>query len=158
MKNKIFNSVLVILCVLVVSGWSVYFASQGWLSRAETETEAVAEQTAKVMSIDKFYAFNKNKTIYSIIGTTASGDKIYFAYDPETKNTYTGVASELVDERNALAITRNDLPNVVVKEARLGIDNDIFVWEVSFIDENGNLGYHYINATNGLWYETLNNL
>lgn len=50
------------------------------------------------------------------------------------------------------------MPDVNVRTANLGIENDTFVWEVSFTDADGRLGYHYINATTGEWYETINDL
>ena len=69
-----------------------------------------------------------------------------------------GFVDEMVNEDNAFSLTRYEMPDVNVRTANLGIENDTFVWEVSFTDADGRLGYHYINATTGEWYETINDL
>ncbi|MDO4670799.1 MAG: DUF5590 domain-containing protein [Aerococcus sp.] len=158
MSKKLFNFLLGIVAVIMIAMWGVYLSSQSLPAHAQAETFAQAKAKAGIRQVDQFYILNKKETTYTIIGPNKDHQQMLFAYDPKTKQTKSVKANGMVTEQNALAITKHDLPKVKVGEARLGVDNDQFVWEVSFTDEKGQLGYHYLKATSGEWYETINNL
>lgn len=158
MNKKVFNVLLGIVAVITLAIWGVYLSSQSLPAHAQAETFAKAKATAGVKSIDDFYILNKQDTTYALIGHDKNHKPVFFAYNPQTKQTKTTSAEGMVSEKNALAITQHDLPKAKVGEARLGLDREAFVWEVSFTDEKGHLGYHYLKATNGEWYETINHL
>ncbi|MDO4681029.1 MAG: hypothetical protein Q4A55_07275 [Aerococcus sp.] len=158
MSKRLFNFLLGAVILINIAIWSVYLNSQSFTAHAQAETLVKAEQESGVMWVDHFYILNKKSTSYTIVGPDKNKEEVFFSYDPETKKTKTTKAKGMVTEKNALSITQHDLPKAKVGEARLGVDNDQFVWEVSFTDEKGHLGYHYLKATNGEWYETINNL
>lgn len=137
---------------------STYFKSQEPIVQGENMVVDKAKGQVDLQSIEDFHLYTKDKTFYSIEATNSEGRPIYFSYEPESDFTKLGYADEMVNEEDALALTRNELPDVEVQEARLGIENEIFIWEVSYFSEDGTLGYHYINAVTGQWYETINNL
>ncbi|MCZ0717648.1 DUF5590 domain-containing protein [Aerococcus kribbianus] len=158
MKHKVINTLIFILFAYILSTGAVYFSSQKDIAQWEADTLALAENKAGLRQANNFYVFTKNKTYYTVSGENDEGQAIYFTYSPDDDQTYTANVDELVNEDNALALTRNDLGNVQVKTANIGIENGEYVWEVSFRDENGYLGYHYIDASDAQWYETINNL
>ncbi|OYQ66210.1 DUF5590 domain-containing protein [Aerococcus sp. 1KP-2016] len=157
MKRKLFSILMAIMVIYLVGTSYVYFSSQQPVAEAESKTTKLAKE-AGITNIQTFYVFNKDETYYSVLGENAEGRQVYFTYQPDTDYTKSGFMDEMVNEENALALTLYEMPNVKVRNANLGIENDTFVWEVSFTDEEGNLGYHYINATTGEWYETVNDL
>lgn len=158
MKRKLFSFFMAIMMIYLVATSYVYFTSQKPIAEAEAKTSRVAKDEAELSNISEFYTFTKDETYYSVIGENSEGRQVYFAYQPDTDYTKTGFVDEMVNEDNALSLTLYEMPDVEVRTANLGIENDTFVWEVSFTDADGNLGYHYINATNGEWYETINDL
>lgn len=156
-KKVFFGFVAILLGYIFISG-NTYFKSQQPIVQAENEAYEKAKSEIDINGVEDFYMFTKEKTYYSIVSTNQEGRLIYFSYEPGTDYFKTGYGDEMVNETDALAIARYNLPEVEVKEARLGIEEDQFVWEVSFYAEDGSLGYHYIDATTGQWYETINNL
>ncbi|AMB93438.1 cell wall elongation regulator TseB-like domain-containing protein [Aerococcus sanguinicola] len=157
MKKRFLYILIAILTLYIVLTNNVYFSSQKPLIDAEDAVSQVA-QDHKLSDIKDFYLFTKDETWYSVRAENEEGREVYLTYQPDSQTVHTGFVDEMVTEENAIALTQNELPEVEVKEARLGFDEKFFVWEVSFVDKDGNLGYHYINATNGTWYETINNL
>lgn len=159
MNKKIFYGFMLILVVYIYVAGSTYFKSQLPIIQAENAVMAKAEAELDLQKYEKLYLFTKGETTYySIVAINQENRPVYFSYDPESEYTKFGYGDEMVNEIDALALARYNLPNVEVKEARLGIEDDQFVWEVSFYAEDGSLGYHYIDATTGQWYETINNL
>ncbi|KAA9300935.1 MULTISPECIES: DUF5590 domain-containing protein [Aerococcus] len=157
MRKKLLYILIAFLTLYILLTNNVYFSSQKPLIDAEDEVSQVA-QDHELSAIKDFYLFTKDETWYSVRAENKDGREVYLTYQPDSKTVHKGFVDEMVTEENAIALTHNELPEVEVKEARLGFDDNFFVWEVSFVDKEGNLGYHYINATNGTWYETINNL
>lgn len=157
MKRKLFSILIAIMVIYLVGSTYVYANSQQMIAAEEVQTTKLAED-AGLHNITDFYVFNKDETYYSVKGENSDGREVYFSYQKDTDNTKSGFVDEMVNEENAYSLTLYEMPNVEVRTANLGVANDTFVWEVSFTDEEGNLGYHYINATNGEWYETINDL
>lgn len=158
MSKKVFYSFVAILIGYIFISGNTYFRSQQPIVRAEKKVYEKAKSEIDINGVEEFYMFTKDKTYYSIVSTNKEGRLVYCSYDPKTDYFKSGYGDEMVNETDALAITRYNLPEAEVKEARLGVDEEQFVWEVSFYAEDGSLGYHYIDATTGQWYETINNL
>lgn len=157
MKRKLFSILIAVMAVYLVGTTYVYANSQQLVASAEAETKQEAKE-AGLTNISDFYVFNKDETYYALMGENSEGRQVYFAYQPESDYQKMGFVDEMVNEENAYSLTLYEIPDVEVRSANLGIENDTFVWEVSFRDENDRLGYHYINATTGEWYETINDL
>ncbi|AMB99720.1 hypothetical protein AWM75_06855 [Aerococcus urinaehominis] len=158
MKRKLTWAAIIILMVYIVATSHIFFSSQTSLVRAEQEAIAVAKNEAKLARLDEFYLYTKEQPYYTLIGANDQGELIYFAYLPQEKSSKQAKADQFITEDDAMAIAQNDLGQVKLLTARLGLENERFIWEVSFEDEQGQLGYHYIRADNGQWYETINNL
>lgn len=157
MKRKLFSILIAVMAIYLVGTTYVYANSQQLVASAEAETKQEAKE-AGLTNISDFYVFNKDETYYALMGENSEGRQVYFAYQPESDYQKMGFVDEMVNEENAYSLTLYEMPDVEVRSANLGIENDTFVWEVSFRDENDRLGYHYINATTGQWYETINDL
>jgi uncharacterized protein YpmB len=157
MKRKLFSILIAVMAIYLVGTTYVYANSQQLVASAEAEAKQEAKE-AGLTNISNFYVFNKDETYYALMGENSEGRQVYFAYQPESDYQKMGFVDEMVNEENAYSLTLYEMPDVEVRSANLGIENDTFVWEVSFRDENDRLGYHYINATTGEWYETINDL
>lgn len=157
MKRKLFSTLIAVMVIYLVGSTYVYANSQQMVANAEAKTTQAAKD-AGLTNITDFYVFNKDETYYAVMGENSEGRQVYFAYQPDSDKQKMGFVDEMVNEDNAFSLTRYEMPDVNVRSANLGIENDTFVWEVSFTDADGRLGYHYINATTGEWYETINDL
>lgn len=158
MKHKLANGCLLILGLIIFGMLTIFINSQKEVNKIEKQVTTLAREEVGLKGVDKLYIFNRDQSSYTVKGKNKDGETIYFAYQPETDEKLTEKEDKLVNEYEALSLTLNALGNVKVKEARLGIDNKQWVWEVSLYNEDGDLGYHYINAVNGHWVETVKNL
>lgn len=157
MRGRWARLLLLLLIGYVCFTSFTYLSSQVPLVKAENQVVKVARKE-NLKHIKDFYLFTKDETWLTVRAENAEGREVYFTYQPDKKISHQGFVDEMVTEENALALTRYEKPEVQVKEARLGYEDKYFVWEVSFIDEDGQLGYHYINAYNAVWYETIERL
>lgn len=158
MKKRFVYILLGIVIVLNIGIWGIYIQSQSFPAKAQSKAQAVAEKQYSLDQLEKFYMFNRSQTTYTILGKKTDGTEIYVVYQPETKASQEIPAKQVISEDQALAIASYDLPNATVREATLGMDGEQLSWEVSFKDKDGQIGYHYLNATDGMWYETVNDL
>ncbi|MCI7240142.1 cell wall elongation regulator TseB-like domain-containing protein [Aerococcus suis] len=158
MTRKIINIIIAILFIYILGTSALYFTTQKDVAHWEAETTKMAKNEANLKNVRRFYVFTTDKTYYTVEGNNKNNEKIYFTYSPDTKKKTQTKADKLVNHENALSLARHNLPDATVKEANIGLEDGEYVWEVSFRDKNGALGYHYIDASDAQWYETINNL
>ena len=158
MTRRLANAFLVCLIIINFGLFTIFFNSQKPIIQEEKQLMTMAREDIGLKNMGKFYVLNKDHTTYTIQGENDQGELIYYAYQPDTNKKITGKVNELVNEQEAKSLTLNNVSTQEVKEARIGIEDDQLVWEVSFINQDGHLGYHYINAASGHWYETIDKL
>lgn len=158
MKKRLVYILLGIVIVLNIGMWGIYIQTQSFPAKAQSEAESVAEAQYGVTNLEDFYIFNRNETTYTVRGKKDDGAEVYVMYQPEKEASQEIPVDQIISENQALSIASYDLKDASVREAMLGIDGEQLSWEVSFIDNEGRLGYHYLRAEDGTWYETINDL
>ncbi|MFY9902626.1 MAG: PepSY domain-containing protein, partial [Trichococcus sp.] len=61
-------------------------------------------------------------------------------------------------ESEAKSITQADKNPERILEARLGIENEEPVWEVTYKNANNTIGYYLISAISGKWLKDIENI
>lgn len=147
--------------ILLASGFFlyVYQTSRAPVEDMKAYAEERARAEAKLTKIDEFYLYNGTETHYVIVGENKSGEKLA-VWIPEKKG------KKIVEKKMADGISKQDAIAKLNQEenpqkimgVRLGMEKDLPLWEISYLDEQSNLNYYYIHFDTGKWWRKIENL
>lgn len=150
MKRKFVIGSLVLLLILIISSYSVFYQSKRPIVQAEKEATIIAEEKAGIQKVDDFYWYNGiDETYFSVAGYNVEKQYIYVIIKQNGANTTILNASEIVTEDEAKSITQAEVIATEILEARIGLKDEEPIWEVSYLDNTGQLGYYILSANTG---------
>ena len=156
-KKTVRNIVVTLLLVILVT-WSVYAVANHPRAAAQKQATAMAKKYAGLKSTSGFYIYNRDQTYYTVAGKNAKGQTILVVVPQKggdirvLKQSAGLTASQAKSE-----VKTADNPKRVLKVA-MGIFNNKPVWEVTYLNQKGNLCYDLISFTSGKSIQQINNL
>lgn len=146
------------MSLLIVGVTTVLSKSVSPLKQARAETIDLAERQADLVEADDFYWYNGNETYLTVTGKNSQGEEIIVIVKQE------GGATEVIKQEDSFS--KNDVIQKVVElenpvrilEARIGIHEKLPVWEISFRQENGRIGFTMFSLKTGEWVRTIKNI
>lgn len=159
LSRRTVSILTVLIAAILFFLLSVFILSQSPIEQAKEETINLVNIDHPVESTENFYWLTTPKeTYFSLEFTTTDNKKMYAIVTRDGgESTYFNY-NELITKEDALAIAVNDIKPKEVQQSRLGLIDNQPVWEVTFIDENSDMGYYYISAKDGAWIQTISNL
>ncbi|MCR2820212.1 cell wall elongation regulator TseB-like domain-containing protein [Lederbergia panacisoli] len=158
MKKWIF--ILLPLIIITVSVYIyVYIEARQPLLKAEQYAEKRARAEANLVSNDEFFVYHGTKTYYVIIGNNQEGiETIVWIPEKKDEDIITKKVSEGISEKEAISkLVYEEEPKKILG-TRLGMEKNLPVWELSYLDQNSKLNYYYIHFDTGKWWRKIENL
>lgn len=156
--KKFLTSLLIGMVVLILGVTILVTRSLKPLAQAEAATIDVAERRADLVAADEFYWYNGNETYFTITGKNSADEAIVVIVQQNGGAIEVFQQSEIISRKEALAIIYELENPARILEARIGIHEGQAIWEVSFRQENGRLGYSMLSLTSGRWLRTIKNI
>ncbi|MER2225592.1 MAG: DUF5590 domain-containing protein [Carnobacterium sp.] len=158
MKKGILITSAIVMSVILVCSITLLLISQDPIKKAEKETIAIAKESAGLVKATDFYWYNRDKTYFSVSGVNESDEEIMVIVAKDGGATTVLNQDEFITEQQAKALTREDKGAVDILEARIGLDGETPIWEISYKQENGRLGYYVLTAKSGKWVSDIENI
>lgn len=125
---------------------------------AEAATIELAERRADLAKADDFYWYNDVETYFTITGTDTEGTPIVVIVQQDGGAIEVFEEEEIISKQEAIQVAYDEEEPVKILEARIGIKDEEPVWEVSYRQETGHVGYVYVSLTSGEWLQTTKNI
>ena len=158
MKKGILITSAIVMSVILVCSITLLLISQDPIKKAEKETIAIAKESAGLVKATDFYWYNRDKTYFSVSGVNESDEEIMVIVAKDGGATTVLNQDEFITKQQAKALTREDKGAVDILEARIGLDGETPIWEISYKQENGRLGYYVLTAKSGKWVSDIENI
>ncbi len=156
--KKFLTSVLFIMLLLIFGVTIVLTRSLSPYNQAKAETAQLASQKANLSTAEDFYWFNGNETYFTITGLNSEGTPIVVIIQQDGGEMKIFNEEDTISKERAIQLTvQRETPHKVL-EARIGQYNQSPIWEVSFEQENGSIGYASFSLTSGEWIRTVKNI
>ncbi|MFZ2584257.1 MAG: DUF5590 domain-containing protein, partial [Trichococcus flocculiformis] len=136
MKKNIIVGAIVILFLMIVSSYTIFYRSQQPMLQAQKEATAIAEENANIQKVQDFYWYNGSETYFTLAGIDGNNEELYVIIKKDGGETTVLNTAEVVTESEAKSITQADKKPERILEARLGIENEEPVWEVTYKNAN----------------------
>ncbi|MGO4936915.1 hypothetical protein ACTQ54_04630 [Fundicoccus sp. Sow4_H7] len=158
MSRKTVTTISVILLVILVGLFWLFMESQASIYQAEDEAIAIIEADYPVDQVNEFYWVTFDETYFSTEFIDTDGVHRYAIISQEGGDTDYYTYDEIISEPQAKELTLSDLGEAEIIQARLGKMEMNPVWEVTLRNTNGTLTYYYLNASDGTWIQTIENI
>lgn len=156
--KKFLNSLLVIMLILIFSVTLILTRSLSPYNQAKAETTEVASRRADLVDVNDFYWFNGTETYFTVTGSNSDGTPIIVIVQQDGGEVKVYNEADTISKNRAIDLTlKREEPRKIL-EARMGMYNDAPIWEVSFEQENGSIGYAKFSLTSGEWIRTIKNI
>ncbi|QED48405.1 cell wall elongation regulator TseB-like domain-containing protein [Cytobacillus dafuensis] len=156
--KKIIIIFLIILAVGLGSGIFVYLKAVEPVKAAEKKAIEIALKETRLKEVDDFQLYNGQETYYVLKGKDKNGTALY-VWIPENegriivRNVKDGVTKQ--EALNKLKEEKN--PKEIIS-IRLGIENNIPLWEIYYRTEGDLINYYYVDFETGKWRKNIENL
>lgn len=152
------RSIVVAVLVVVLVTWSVYAIANHPRAVAQKQATTMAKKYAGLRSASGFYIYNRDWTYYTVAGKNAKGQAILVIVPQK--------GGDIRILKQAAGLTASQAQNEVktashpkkVLKVAMGIFNNKPVWEVTYLNQKGNLCYDLISFTSGKSIQQINNL
>ncbi len=158
MKKGILITLAIVMSVVLVCSITLLLISQDPIKKAEKETIAIAKESAGLVKVTDFYWYNRDKTYFSVSGVNEADEEIMVIVAKDGGATTVLNQDEFITEQQAKTLTREDKGAVDILEARIGLDGETPIWEITYKQENGRLGYYVLTAKSGKWVSDIENI
>lgn len=157
-SKRVLRDLLILIILIFLVGWSIYAVGNHPKAEAERQATSIAKRYANLKTRTGFYIYNRENTYYTVAGKNNKGQKILVIVPQKNGSVRIVKQSTGLTEQQALArVKSNEHPKKVLK-AVPGIFNDKVVWEVTYLNQKGNLCYDLINFKTGSFVQQINNL
>lgn len=137
----IFVSVCITMILLMNYAFSPF-------ENARSKAMHLIAQQALVEKVEQFYWYRGQTETYTLLGTKATGEKIYIIIDSQKSVGSVYASNELVDEQSVRERIQNMYPNASISNIVIGLDNQVVIWEVNYRQGN-QLNYAVFDAKTG---------
>lgn len=125
------------------------------LEVAEKRMLAETDLTA----IKQFYLYYGAESYFVVIGKKKNGEEaIAWIPEDEKKKVLVKKVSDGITKQEAMKkLEREKVPKEFLS-VKLGLEKDLPVWELTYLDEKDQLNYYYIHFDTGKWWRKIENL
>jgi uncharacterized protein YpmB len=148
--------ILIIIGILLLASWQAYYLyNQVQAKPASKEAAAVAaaKKEKNLVSIKHVDHFYKNETYYVVEGKNEHGTDMIVWVDKNKKVANSEIAKRGLSEGQMVDYVKKNYDAQTIVDSRLGMEDEIPLWEVIFIDSEDRYTYYYGYYETGKRYE-----
>ena len=157
-SKRMIRDLLILIILIFLVGWSIYAVGNHPKAEAERQATTIAKRYANLKTRTDFYIYNRENTYYTVAGKNNKGQRILVIVPQKNGSVRVVKQSTGLTEQQALAQDKSNEHPKRVLQAVPGIFNDKVVWEVTYLNSQGNLCYDLINFKTGSYVQQINNL
>ena len=146
------------MSLLIIGVTTVLSKSVSPLKQARAETIELAERDADLIEAEDFYWYNGNETYLTVTGKNNKDEEIIVIVKQEGGSIQVFDQNDTFGKGEAVRKVWELESPVRILEARIGIHDDLPIWEISFRQENGRIGFTMLSLRTGEWIRTIKNI
>ncbi|MFD1707157.1 DUF5590 domain-containing protein [Siminovitchia sediminis] len=153
--------IIILTCIVTAAGMGgcVYSKAMEPLKKPREIAEDRLKEEADIHQVDEFYIYNGSETYYTAVGKNREGQKVA-AWIPASQKDKILVKnmSDGVSEKAAVEKLLSEKKPKELLGVRLGMEKNLPIWELTYLDENSRLNYYYVHFDTGKWWRKIENL
>ena len=147
-----------ILVLVIVTAFFVGVSAQRPYKQAKLEAFELAKQKGDIQTPNHFYWYNGEETYFSVTGTSSNQEELVVFIQQDTGKVFVYPGAGMITKEEAISRVVEDKRPEKILEARMGLLNNEPIWEVSYKQQNGRLGYYVLSMETGQWISNIENI
>lgn len=130
------------------------------INEAEKIATKIAKEEASITTVHDFSIYNGTKTYYIIQGKASNGKNmiVWIPEEKKDRNIIIRAANRGVSKEDAIRIITEKKSPKEIKSVKLGMENNIPLWEVYYSSTEDSISYYYIDFATGRMLKDIENL
>ncbi|MFC0271636.1 DUF5590 domain-containing protein [Metabacillus herbersteinensis] len=147
-KGLIALSILFIIVIWFFT--TTYQTARSQYSEGHNKSAELAKKRGNLTLVEKVETFNGTLQYHIVTGTNENNEKVY-VWVPQQDGEKVLIKKEKngINEAQALKTVQQQYSPEKIKSVQLGMDENIPIWEIKYIDEAGRFTYDYVNFYDG---------
>lgn len=150
--------VAIILLSIIIFSIILYQRSMQPYNEVKADAYQYAKENADIQDPYDFYWYNDEETYYTVIGKNSSGEDIITIIAQDGGQIRTIKLEDAISKQEAVQQVLTAKEPKAIKQARIGMEQNMPVWEISYENQNNGLGYYKIHLETGEWISDVDNL
>ena len=148
MKKWIF-AITIVIVAIGLYGVQIYSATMDKKIPKESKAVEIAKEEGKLTEVTDVDYYN-GKSAYAVVQGLNEKEEEIIVWVPEKKgNVLVRKKDEGISEKKALQIVESERHPKEFVKVKLGAENDVPLWEVTYIDQEGRYTYYYLEFQDG---------
>ncbi|MEW9049857.1 MAG: DUF5590 domain-containing protein [Neobacillus sp.] len=156
--KKLIVFFIIFILVLIGLFTKVYLSAVEPVNQAEQRAIRLADKEVNLNEVQDFHIYNGLETVNIIEAIDDKGDEIIVWIPEKSKKVITEKAKNGLSESDAVQRLLEEKKPKKIVSVRLGMENDIPLWEIYYRSENNLINYYYVHFKTGEWLKKIENL
>jgi len=155
MKKWVFTVVIVVLTAVIWQAFSIYHGIEANLNHKYASAARKAKNTYHLKKILHVSYYDGTKAYDVVKGVNQKGKKVYVWVPNGKGKLFSEKASQGWSKAKVMQYVKNKLHPKRVISVKLGAEQTIPAWEITYIDQKGNYSFYYLRFDNGEWMRSI---
>jgi uncharacterized protein YpmB len=151
MKKRIISGILVTLLVIIIILSLFYLSIRNPLTKEQEQVVEYVQQNTDIQEVIDVSFYHGTDAFQVITGLDAEGEMWIAWYQLEDQEIVLRKQNQGLSEEEVRDFAVNELNPHKINNIRLGIENDLPVYEISYIDQENRYAYYYITFKDGIF-------
>lgn len=156
--KKILIGIAAGLGLLLVASVVLFQRSFSPYAQAREEAVAYAQERAELVQAEDFYWYNGTETYFAVTGEDEKQRPLIVIIKQDGGDVTILNQENALSESQAIQLTQEAKNPQKILEARIGMEESIPVWEVSYRNEDQSIGYYILSLETGEWVKSIENI
>jgi uncharacterized protein YpmB len=155
-KIILFLALFIAICVGVFV--KVYASAQEPLNAAEEKAVSLAKGKVELSEVEDFHIYHGTETVSVLEGKNKKGENIIVWIPAKSKKVIWDKRKNGISKEDAVQRLLEEKSPKKIISVKLGMENNIPLWEIYYRSENNLINYYYVHFKTGEWLKKIENL
>ncbi|EXJ22425.1 hypothetical protein ADIAL_2011 [Alkalibacterium sp. AK22] len=156
--KKVLISLIIVMSVILAGGSFLLYRSIQPHSRARRDTIAFVSERTSLQEAQDFFWYNGEETFLTVTGINEEGVERIYIVQQDGGQILSLSKENTLSKEQAIQMTKESRQPDRILNARIGMQDDTPIWEISYRNQNNRLGYFIIDLRTGEWIRTIDNI
>lgn len=150
--------IILILIILIVIGWrgfSVYKSALEPVETAQKKANAIALEKTELETVKESYTYYGTSAYQVVIGSNKDDQEMIVWIPEKDGEIITRLFNEGISEKEAVKIVNSERNPKEIRSVKLGIEDNIPIWEIVYIASDNRLTYHKLYFETGKYRNSI---
>lgn len=157
LRNALIIVAIILLSIIILS-IILYHRSMQPYNEVKADAYQYAKENADIQEPYDFYWYNGEETYYTVVGKNSNGEDIITIIAQNGGQIRTIKVADALTKQEAVQQVVAAKEPKSINQARIGMEQNMPVWEISYKNQNNGLGYYKIHLETGEWISDVDNL